>query len=98
LYLETGELCKEALGLLNEKLPQMRLKPDEVSDELYNVVVSGGLVADSGAIYLPRCFEAEDFVAGRVAEMLTERCYSVNIVYSIETEGIINQSLNQNMR
>jgi exodeoxyribonuclease V alpha subunit len=81
LYLETEELCKEALCLLNEKLPvpQTRLQADEVSDELYNVILGGGLVADSGVIYLPRCFEAEDFVARRVAEKLTERGFGGGI-------------------
>jgi len=75
LYLGADELCKGALALLNEKLPvsQARLQARGVSDELYNVILSGGLIAESGAIYLPRSFEAEDHVAKRVAEMLTEK-------------------------
>lgn len=81
LYLGTDDLCKEALALLNEKLPESktRLNEREVSDELYSVILSGGLTADSDAIYLPRCFEAEDFVAKRVAEMLMEKSQTVSI-------------------
>lgn len=81
LFLGSDELCKEALSMLNAKLDadQTRLIEREVSDELYSVILSGGLIADSDSIYLPRCFEAEDSVAKRVAEMLAERSFNTNI-------------------
>ena len=87
LYLGTEDLCKEALALLNEKLPvpQTRLNEREVSDELYNVILNGGLIADSDAIYLPACFEAENFVARRVAEILRDHSFNINAAAELES-------------
>lgn len=73
LYLETDDLCKKALSLLNEKLPllQLRLQMREVNDELYEMVIRGELVSNNGAVYLPRHFATEDLVARRISEILT---------------------------
>lgn len=81
LYLETDTLCKEALQLLNEKLPlpQMHLQMREVADELYEAVLRGELISSDRAVYLPRHFFHEDEVARRVAEILTEPAPLVNI-------------------
>lgn len=95
LYLETDDLCKEALRLLNEKLPlpQFRLQMREVSDELYETVLSGELVSNDGAVYLPRHFAAEDLVARRVAEILMEPApltdISVVLAQAVEELGVI---------
>ncbi|MHB8061764.1 MAG: helix-hairpin-helix domain-containing protein [Ruminiclostridium sp.] len=81
LFLIEEELCSQALSLLNEKLPvpQMRLQARDVSEELYNIVIQGELISDSGALYLPRSFETEDSVARSVAEMLSESTAGVRI-------------------
>jgi len=91
LFLSAEELSYEALGLLNEKLPvpQLRLQAQEVKDELYNVVMKGDLIGDSGVIYLPRSFETEDSVARRVAEKLTEPAGNIDV--SIELAQIKKQ-------
>lgn len=91
LYLNAEELSHEALILLNEKLPvpQLRLKEQEVRDELYNVIVKGDLIGDSGVIYLPRSYENEDSVARHVAERLTEPAGNIDI--SIELVRIKKQ-------
>lgn len=74
LYLETDVLCREALQLLNEKLPlpEQRLQMREVTDELYNAVLRGELISGNGAVYLPRHFFHEDEVARRISEILAE--------------------------
>lgn len=81
LYLETDTLCKEALQLLNEKLPlpQMRLQMREVTDELYEAVLRGDLISSDGAVYLPRHFFHEEEVARCVSKILTEPAPLVNI-------------------
>lgn len=81
LYLETDTLCKEALQLLNEKLPlpQLRLQLREVNDELYEAVLGGKLISSDGAVYLPRHFFHEEEVARRVSEILTEPAPLVSI-------------------
>ena len=75
LFLTTEELCSHALTLLNERLPspQMYVQMDEVSAELYNSVVNGQLIANQNSIYLPNSFAAEDAVARRISEILTDK-------------------------
>ncbi len=91
LYLQTDDLCKAALTLLNEKLPlpQLRLQMREVTDELYQTVLRQELVSSDGAVYLPRHFVTEDLVARRVAEILTEPAPLVNI--STELTQVVSE-------
>lgn len=81
LYLKTDMLCKEALQLLNEKLPLpgQRLQMREVADELYEAVLRGELISSDGAVYLPRHFFHEEEVARRVSEILVEPAPLVSI-------------------
>lgn len=84
LFLNSNELCKESFDLLNAKLqiPQTRVLTREISDELINIVSQGGLITNNGAVYLPRCFKAEDAVARKIAGILKER----DIVSDISAE------------
>lgn len=81
LYLETDILCKEALQLLNEKLPLpgQRLQMREVTDEVYESVLRGELISSDGAVYLPRHFFHEEEVARRISAILVEPAPLVNI-------------------
>ena len=84
LFINSDEVCKEALGLLNAKLPvnDNRLLMREISEELYNIVSQGGLILNGGSVYLPRCFKAEDSVARNITGILKER----NIISDISAE------------
>ena len=86
LFLSAEDLCNEALALLNAKLllPSLKLKPEDVSDEMYNVVERGDLTVSGDAVYLPRNYEAEESVALRVAEMLTDSKKAVDISAELE--------------
>ena len=81
LCLEMNDLREQALGLLNNKLPESdeRVQAREVSDELYDIVSCGALIADSGMIYLPRCFKEEDSTARHVAETLAAPSLALDI-------------------
>jgi len=86
LFLDTEELCKETLALLNKKLdgPEQRLTDRDVSDALYDIIVSGDLKADNNAVYLPRCYDSEDSAAHRIADMLTEKSFEIDISSELE--------------
>jgi exodeoxyribonuclease V alpha subunit len=87
LFLTKEKLCKGALNLLNDKLPQPVVSERAVADELYNIVVNKEMIADGGGIYLPRDFNAEDFTARRVAEILAG--YSGGIDVTPVLAGVI---------
>jgi exodeoxyribonuclease V alpha subunit len=72
LFLTKDDLCRAAVSLLNGKLPENAapVMPREVSDGLYDIVKKDELIADDGAIYLPRDFEAEENTARRIAGIL----------------------------
>ena len=81
LYLEKESMCKTALALLNEKLSETQafVEMREVTEELYNIIVRKELIADSGCIYLPRCYENEAYVSRRVAEILDASKQGIDI-------------------
>ena len=72
LYQDADKLCKESLARLNKNLPeqQERLQVEEVLNELYNIIMSGGLAADGESVYLPQCYQSEETVARKITEML----------------------------
>ncbi|WP_326975263.1 SF1B family DNA helicase RecD2 [Caproicibacter sp. BJN0012] len=74
LYLEHEVLVKSAFTLLNEKipLPQMRVRRQEVKDELQTMILNGDVVSNRENIYLPKTFELEDETARRISQILLE--------------------------
>jgi len=71
LYLEQERLCKRALKLLNDKLPDpMKVQLQEVKDALYNTILEGKLVASGEAVYLRRSFSDEDAAAQHIVRLL----------------------------
>lgn len=88
LFLGREELRKAAFKMLNEKipLPEMRVRPEEVEQELDAMILSGSVVSMRDSIYHPNAFAQEDETASRVARMLAEeRPPMKDISYVIET-------------
>lgn len=74
LFLTSEALQKEALQLLNAKIPipSLRLHAQEVSDVLEDMILHGEVVSVKGGIYLPRVFAQEDETARRIAMRVVE--------------------------
>ena len=74
LFLGREELRKAAFKMLNEKipLPEMRVRPEEVEQELDAMILSGSVVSMRDSIYHPNAFAQEDETASRIARMLAE--------------------------
>lgn len=74
LFLPGETLQKEALRLLNNKIPvpALRLQAKEVADVLQDMILKGEVVAVKDNIYLPRVFAQEDETARRIAMRLVE--------------------------
>ena len=74
LFLTSEALQKEALQLLNAKIPipSLRLHAQEVSDVLEDMILHGEVVSVKGDIYLPRVFAQEDETARRIAMRVVE--------------------------
>lgn len=72
LYLGKEELYKEALRLLNERvpLPEMRVREGEAEKVLEGMVLDGAVVSARGNIYRPAAFAWEDGTAREVAKRL----------------------------
>ena len=67
-------MVKDALLLLNEKIPQLdlRLERQQVERELKAMIMTDVVVSNKGNIYLPHVFTQESETACKVVEMLLE--------------------------
>jgi len=76
LYLDKGELCREAMKLLNERipLPEMRVREGEIDKALEDMVLEGTVVSVKGNIYHPAAFAQEDGTAREIAKRLAADC------------------------
>ena len=74
LFLPIETLRKEALRLLNAKipLPSLRLHEQEITDVLQDMILHGEVVSVQDNIYLLRVFAQEDGTARRIAMRLVE--------------------------
>lgn len=81
LYLEAEKLLREALALLNEKIPQLnqRLQRPQLERELRTMVETNVVVSKKGSIYLPHVFNQESETARKVAEMVLEQPEPVDL-------------------
>ena len=72
LFLPGETLRKEALRLLNAKIPvpSLRIHEQEVADALQDMILHGEVVSVKDNIYLPRTFAQEDETARRIAMRL----------------------------
>jgi exodeoxyribonuclease V alpha subunit len=86
LYLEREALEKSAFKLLNEKipLPQMRVRSQEVGDELQAMILDGSVVANRENLYLPKSFALEDETAMRISKILLEAPPEIHIFRTLE--------------
>ena len=84
LYLYKDELCSQAYKLLNEGFPHEAVTPQAINAELYVMVVSNVLHAQSGNIYKPSAFLAEEYTAKRIAQVLLQPSTKVHIDMELE--------------
>ena len=86
LFLPGETLRKEALRLLNAKIPvpSLRLHEQEVADVLQDMILHGEVVSVKDNIYLPRTFAQEDETARRIAMPLIEPSAPERIEQALE--------------
>lgn len=71
LYLETGQLLRGALKLLNEGLEDP-LTQEQAERELEAMIVTDVVVSSNDKIYLPHVFRQESETARKIAQMVLE--------------------------
>jgi len=81
LYMEAGQMLKNAIKLLNEPIPpgEPRLEQEQVERELETMIISDVVVSNNGNIYLPQVFRQESETAYKVAQMVLEEPEPVNL-------------------
>lgn len=86
LYLETEGLLKTTAKLLNENVaePGKRVRDEEISAVLENMILHGEVVSTDGKIYLTKCFTQEDETARRIAQLLSMPPTNVDITSILE--------------
>ena len=74
LFLESEELMKTAITLLNEKipLPQMRVKTSEVEPVVQEMLLEGRIICSDGDYYQRSSFVQEDETARQIAKIISE--------------------------
>ncbi len=86
LFLLEDKLLKTAVRLLNEKLPvpQLGVKPSEVTPIVEDMILKGEIVRSEDNIYLIKSFVQEDATARKVAEILAFPVTEVDITSALE--------------
>ena len=79
LYLPKEELRTQAYNLLNEGFPHEAVTLQAISAELYVMVVTKHLLAQSGNIYRPKSLLAEEYTARKIAQLLLQPDEEVHI-------------------
>lgn len=79
-------MLQTACQLLNERLlPQMRVKPDEITSVLDGMILKGEVVSSDGRIYQTPLFIQEDETARKIAQMLSVKTRTADITAALET-------------
>lgn len=75
LFLPRENLLKEALRLLNERIPvpELRVHKEEANDTIQEMILNGQVVSVKDDIYQPTVFAQEDETACRIAQLLVNR-------------------------
>ena len=81
LYLETTQLLRNALKLLNEPIDPdgSRLSQEQVEQELETMILNNVVVSSDGRIYLPQVFRQESETAHKVARMALDTPTPINL-------------------
>lgn len=81
LYLETTQLLRNALKLLNEPIDPdgSRLSQEQVEQELETMILNNVVVSSDGRIYLPQIFRQESETAHKVARMALDTPTPINL-------------------
>ena len=79
LYLPKEELRTQAYNLLNEGFPHEVVTLQAISAELYVMVITKHLLAQSGNIYRPKSLLAEEYTARKIAQLLLQPDEEVHI-------------------
>lgn len=86
LFLEKENLITSATKLLNDKVPspELRVKKEEVEEEVQNMILSGAVVCAKDDIYKPAVFAQEDETARQIAMRLVEQSPAENIAAALD--------------
>lgn len=81
LYLETEQLRREAMSLLNGMIPipQMRIKVDELNTVIDDMLLHGKLINSGGNYYTVKTFAQEDETARSIARLLCRPVEKVDV-------------------
>ena len=71
LFLDRKTLLRTAYQLLNERLPQVKVKPDAIIPVLEDMILKGEVVSSNGNIYQLSCFTREDETAHQIARLVS---------------------------
>ncbi len=85
LYLHKDELRAQAYQLLNEGFTHEVVTLKAINAELYVMVVTNVLQAQSGNIYKPKAFLAEEYTAKRIAQLLLQPGTETHIDTELDT-------------
>lgn len=86
LFMERESLSANAVKLLNNKIPvpELRVKKEEVEEEIQNMILKGTVVCAKDDIYKSAVFEQEDETARQIAMRLLEQPVAENISTVLE--------------
>lgn len=86
LFMERESLSASAVKLLNDKVPvpELRVKKEEVEEEIQDMILKGAIVCAKDDIYKPAVFEQEDETARQIALRLLEQPATENISAVLE--------------
>ena len=79
LFLPQDELIKEALNVLNHKLPAAAVSAEHVSDVVYKLIMQSSIINDRGRIYIVKQYEEEQLTAQLIARRLLIQCKKQSI-------------------
>ena len=79
LFLDRKNLLRTAYQLLNERLPQVKVKPDAIILVLEDMILKGEVVSSNGNIYQLPSFSREDDTARQIAKILSAPIQKVDV-------------------
>ncbi len=84
LFLDRKTLLRTAYQLLNEHLPQVKVKPDAIILVLEDMILKGEVVSSNGNIYHLPCFTREDETARQIARLISAPLQDFDAVSALE--------------
>lgn len=96
LFLDRKNLIRTAYQLLNERLPQVKVKPEAIIPVLEDMILKGEVVSSNGNIYQLPSFTREDDTARQIAKILSAPIQKVDVASALEqVRHTLNSPLSQ---